>query len=153
MNSLHRIAPGWPALPGPETFIPDDRQLPSEQWPPLTLTWWDIPPTVLEADRLRGDITDSLLHAEGAPAPLAIVSLSPVPTARYGRGWLWRCQVHVVGADCDSAAQLNHDCTRFSRSTTRDGARDAARAHIVTDHPDAAVPYLGRRHHAIRTWI
>ncbi|WP_327345929.1 hypothetical protein [Streptomyces europaeiscabiei] len=151
LHHLHLVAPTWPALPDATEFVPDDEPLPAGDWPDLTLTWWDIPPTVLHPDRHFGARTDSLLHAEGAPAPVALVSWAPVTGARYGRGWLWRCEVHVTAAPGETG--FNYDCPTTGRSTTRDGARDAAAAHLRSSHPDAAVPYLGRRQHAFRRWI
>ncbi|MFJ3249120.1 hypothetical protein [Streptomyces sp. NPDC086782] len=153
MEQLHAIVAGWPALPPADQFKPDMPPVPREEWPPLELTWCGIRPTVLHFDRYLGARTDSLLRADGAPAPIALVSWCQVRGARYGHGWMWRCEVHVITASCDSAGGFNFDCTATGRSTTRDGARDAAAAHITTEHPDVAVPYLGRRQHALRRWI
>ncbi|MGW4047361.1 hypothetical protein [Streptomyces sp. NPDC004721] len=150
-NLLRSLVPDWPQLPSADQCIPDDRPAP-EQWPPLTLTWRDIPPTVLPDDSFNRYRTDSLLQVTGAFEPAATVSWGNVPGARYGHGWIWRCRIYVVGATCDSAASMSFTCTRFSRSTTRDGARDAARDHITREHPDAAVPYLSRHHRAATRW-
>ncbi|HLL33854.1 MAG TPA: hypothetical protein VK545_08165 [Streptomyces sp.] len=151
MNQLREIAPGWPEPPGPEAF-PFETPLPRDQWPPLRLTWWDITPTVLESDRLRGDVTDSLLHAEGAPAPVAYVSKSP---QRFGGGWLWRCGVYVLKEyrDRGKATLMGHDCRRFGGADTRAEARQAARRHVRERHPDAAVPYTDRRLRALDRWF
>ncbi|MEV5007305.1 hypothetical protein [Streptomyces sp. NPDC055692] len=153
LTLLRVVAPQWPDLPAPEQCVPDRPPVPPEEWPPLALTWWDIRPTVLSADKYTGYRTESLLQADGAPAPIALVSWAPMSGARYGHGWLWRCQVHVVGAHCDSAGCCSYDCTKTGRSTTRDGARVAAEAHIRDTHADAAVPYRSRRFHAVRSWI
>ncbi|MFF5968210.1 hypothetical protein ACFY64_31705 [Streptomyces collinus] len=91
---------------------------------------------------------DAPVPREGALAPLATAGLGPVPAARYGRGWLWRCGVHVM----PDGEQPAHDCTANGRSTIQDGARDAALAHVLAGHPDAAVPYVARRWHALRNW-
>lgn len=149
---LRSIAPDWPALPRECEFLPDATLVPREEWPALSLTWWSIQAVTLEADRETGHITMSLLHAEGAPAPVATVSYGPVPNTRHGRGWWWRCGVHVIGANCVPAAPLNADCAARERTTTEESARDAGRHHVISHHPDAAVPYLARRAHALRTW-
>ncbi|GGQ49805.1 hypothetical protein GCM10010250_21720 [Streptomyces althioticus] len=149
---LHTVAPDWPLLAEPGQFLPDDQPLPAAQWPTLRLRWRDIPPTVLAFDQHNGARTESLLEAAGAPAPLALVSYRHEPGARRGK-WSWRCEVHVVTGETVAADGFNFDCPTIGRfSTTRDGAREAAAAHIASQHPDAAVPYLGRRQHALRRW-
>ncbi|WP_127356492.1 hypothetical protein [Actinacidiphila soli] len=137
-----------PGLPDPKTFTLTE-PLPPEQWPALSLSWRDIAPTVLECDRLRGDLTDSLLFAEGALGPVALVGKPP---ARYGRGWLWRCQVHTLWGFCASAQYVSRDCTRSGMRPTRDEAREAARRHVTDHHQDAAVPYTARYTHFVRRW-
>ncbi|KQW13555.1 hypothetical protein [Streptomyces sp. Root369] len=147
MHELSTILPDWPDPPPEATCIPDGQPVPREQWPALNPVWRDFQ-AALEADRTTGLVATGLLFAEGAIAPLAVVGLGPVPSARYGRGWLWRCGVHVM-ADGEQPA---HDCTENGRSTTHDGARDAALCHVGAEHPDAAVPYIARRWHALRNW-
>ncbi|MFF4726376.1 hypothetical protein ACFY3M_13695 [Streptomyces mirabilis] len=148
---LHTARPDWPELAPPGQFLPDDRPVPAEQWPALNLRWWDISPTVLEPESFARSMTESLLEAVGVPAPAARVLYKREYGARHGR-WIWICEVHVVGAPVKSAACCNYDCTENGRSTTRDGAREAALIHVRDGHPDAAVPYLGRRDHALRRW-
>ncbi|MEW2568368.1 hypothetical protein [Streptomyces sp. NPDC047070] len=151
MFELETIAADWPALPPQSAFRADEDLLARADWPALSLTWWGIRPVGLEADRESRHITTSLLHAEGAPAPVAIVGMGPVPGGRH-RGWYWRCRVHVIGAHCDPAVPVNADCTAQGRATTEASARDWGRQHVIDTHPDAAVPYLARRAHALRTW-
>ncbi|MCX4609449.1 hypothetical protein [Streptomyces mirabilis] len=149
---LHPVRPDWPELAEPGTFRPDDQPVPADQWPALNLRWWEIRPTVLHFDRANGARTESLLEAVGSPAPVALVSYLHEPGARRGK-WTWRCEVHVVTGEAVAAGGFNFDCPTIGRfSTTRDGARDAAAAHITGQHPDAAVPYLGRRQYALRRW-
>ncbi|MER6980550.1 hypothetical protein [Streptomyces carpinensis] len=148
LTVLHRLVPDWPELPAADQCVPDRLPVPPEEWPPLAFTWRDIRPTVLPGDLYGDHRTDSLLQVDGAPAPVAYVSWSPTPGARYGHGWLWRCQVRVIEAHGDS-----FDCTTSDRSTTRDSARDAASAHVRDAHADAAVLYGSRRFHAVRNWI
>ena len=147
MYELSTILPDWPDLPREGDCVPDTPPLPPEQWPALAPIWRDVQ-AILEADRNTGVIATGLLYSEGAIAPLAVAGLGPVPAARHGRGWVWRCGVHVM-PDADRPA---HDCTDNGRSTTADGARDAALHHVLAEHPDAAVPYVARRWHALRTW-
>lgn len=149
MHELHTILPDWPALPREAGCIPDEPLVPATQWPVLRPEWRDVQ-VVLEADRraANGFVATGLLYTDGALAPLATAGLGPAGGARYGRGWLWRCGIHVM-ADGDRAA---HDCTEHGRSTTSDGAREAAMWHVLADHPDAAVPYVARRWHALRNW-
>ncbi|MEU1853935.1 hypothetical protein ABZ499_32930 [Streptomyces sp. NPDC019990] len=150
LTSLRQLLPDWPEPPPIGKCAPDDQPVPAEQWPTLDLTWLDVPPSA--ADHFTGHTLKALLRADGALAPVAHVYWAPVPGARYGRGWLWRCRVHVVGAPCDSAASSHYDCRESGRSTTHDGARDGATAHIRAVHPDAAVPYAARLTHARRIW-
>ncbi|MEU7323366.1 hypothetical protein ABZ682_22865 [Streptomyces griseoviridis] len=149
MHELRTILSDWPELPTDEACTPDDQPVPRELWPTLTPAWRDVQ-MVLEADRRANSnfVATGLLVAEGVMAPLATTGLGPVPSARYGRGWLWRCGVHVV-ADGERPA---HDCRENGRSTDHGGARDAALHHVLTRHPDAAVPYIARRRHALRNW-
>ncbi|MFF0092733.1 hypothetical protein ACFYSF_22610 [Streptomyces canus] len=149
MHELSTLLPDWPDLPKEADCIPDDTPLPAEQWPALQPVWRDVQ-TVLEADRgvNNGFIATGLLYAPGGIAPLATAGLGRVLGARNGRGWLWRCGVHVM-ADGERPAR---DCTENGRSTTGDGARDAALHHVLQEHPDAAVPYVARRWHALRNW-
>ncbi|MEU6595338.1 hypothetical protein ABZ923_40130 [Streptomyces sp. NPDC046881] len=149
MYELSTILDDWPDLPEEADCVPDEQPVPPEKWPVLAPVWRDVQ-VVLEADRRadNGFVATGLLYAAGAIAPLATAGLGPVAAARYGRGWLWRCGVHVM-ADGDRPA---HDCTENGRSTTADGARDAALAHVLDEHPDAAVPYVARRWHALRNW-
>lgn len=149
MRELSTILPDWPGLPEEAACIPDDQPVPSGQWPTLAPVWRDVQ-IVLEADRRAnsGFIATGLLHAPGAIAPLAIVGYGRVPSGRNGRGWLWRCGVHVV-TDGD---QPGRDCTENGRSTTAGSARDFALHHVLQAHPDAAVPYIARRAHALRNW-
>lgn len=149
---LHPVRPDWPELAAPGDFLPDDQPVPVEQWPPLNLRWWETRPTVLHFDQPNGARTESLLEAVGAPAPAALVSYLHEHGARRGK-WIWRCEVHVATGETVAADGFNFDCPTIGRfSTTRDGARDAAFHHIRNQHPDAAVPYLGRRQSALRRW-
>ncbi|MFJ5037980.1 hypothetical protein [Streptomyces parvulus] len=149
MYELSTLLPDWPDLPQEDACLPDVPALPPQQWPPLNPAWRDVQ-AVLEVDRRANNafIATGLLCAPGALAPLATAGIGRVPAARYERGWLWRCGVHVM----PDGAQPAHDCTENGRSVTNDGARDAALAHVLAEHPDAAVPYLARRWHALRTW-
>ncbi|MET8609762.1 hypothetical protein [Streptomyces misionensis] len=148
---LHPVRPDWPELAPPSEFLPDDQPLPADQWPQLNLRWWMIRPTVLEPESVSRSVTEGLLEAVGAPAPVARILYKREYGARHGR-WIWICEVHVVAAAVRSATFFNYDCTGNGRSTTRDGARETALDHIRNEHPDAAVPYLGRRQHALRRW-
>ncbi|MDQ1018854.1 hypothetical protein [Streptomyces afghaniensis] len=149
---LHPIRPDWPALPDTGQCVPDDQEPPVDQWPELNLRWWDIRPQVLPFGEGTGALTESLLEAVGAPAPVALVSYRHEPGARRGM-WVWRCEVHVVTGQTVAADGFNFDCPAIGRTgTTRDGAREAALAHITGQHPDAVVPYLGRRQYALRRW-
>ncbi|MGW2951556.1 hypothetical protein [Streptomyces eurythermus] len=149
MYELSTIVADWPVLPREAACVPDEQPVPPEAWPALAPVWRNVQ-VVLEVDRRanNGFIATGLLYTEGAMAPLATVGMGRVAGARYGVGWLWRCGVHVM-ADGDRPA---HDCTDNGRSTCSDGARDAALAHVLTAHPDAAVPYMARRRHALRNW-
>lgn len=149
MYELSTLLPDWPDLPKDDDCLPDGALVPREEWPALRPVWRNVQ-TVLEADRgvSGGMITTGLLYAPGAIAPLAVAGLARVAGARQGLGWVWRCGVHVV-ADGEWPA---HDCVANGRSTTGDGAREAAVRHVLDEHPDAAVPYLARRWHALRTW-
>ncbi|MDX3345936.1 hypothetical protein PV387_39405 [Streptomyces sp. ME02-6987-2C] len=149
MHELRTILADWPDLPKEADCVPDDLPMTPAQWPALAPVWRDVQ-AILDVDRNTGTgfIATGLLYAEGAIAPLATAGVGTVPGARYERGWLWRCGVHVM-ADGQEPAR---DCTENSRSTTADGAREAALRHVLAEHPDAAVPYLARRWHALRTW-
>ncbi|PWI16013.1 hypothetical protein DI272_18955 [Streptomyces sp. Act143] len=149
---LHHVRPDWPLLAAPGEFLPDDQPVPADQWPTLNLRWWETRPVVLPFDEPNGAVTGCLLEAVGAPAPVALVSYRQEPGARRGR-WVWRCEVHVITGETVAADGFNFDCPTIGRTgTTRDGARESAAAHIASQHPDAAVPYLGRRQHALRRW-
>ncbi|MGW4007928.1 hypothetical protein [Streptomyces sp. NPDC004763] len=149
MYELQTILTDWPDLPREEDCIPDEHPVPPEQWPSLRPQWREVQ-AVLRADRVasNGFVARGLLYADGVLAPLATVGLGPVATARYGKGWLWRCGVHVMAA----GGQPAHDCPEHGRSTTADSAQDQALRHVLAEHPDAAVPYLARRWHALRNW-
>ncbi|MYR63886.1 hypothetical protein GTY54_49365 [Streptomyces sp. SID625] len=152
LPNLHTVRRDWPDLAAPGDFLPDDQPVPVDQWPPLNLRWYEIRPQVLHFDEHNGALTESLLEAVGAPAPVALVSYRQEPGARRGR-WIWRCEVHVVTGETVAADGFNFDCPTIGRSsTTRDGARESAVDHITRQHPDAAVPYLGRRQSALRRW-
>ncbi|MFJ1606996.1 hypothetical protein ACIOHS_27035 [Streptomyces sp. NPDC088253] len=131
-------------------LVPDWPEPPASASPVLTLTWWDA--VRLPADKFTGAIVDSVLQADGAIAPVATVEWAPVTGARNGRGWLWRCRVYVVGAPAVRANPMDFDCREAWRSTTRDGARDAAAEHVRTAHPDATVMCDARCAQAARVW-
>jgi hypothetical protein len=147
---LRAVLADWPELPEPDQFLPDDQPVPDSQRPAPKLRWRDIRPAVLPFDRATGARTACLLQAAGAPAPVALVSYQLDPGARHGK-WTWRCEVHVITAP-DMSEGFAFDCPAAGRSTTYDSARLAAADHITGQHPDIAVPYLGRRQHALRRW-